>query len=152
MIKYSNRGLVQNETNKISLFDLLYITSFMSWFSAGFLTALFKANLDETFQEVQSDKVRVKTGIGFVFLLTFLLMFLNVQYIKKKRPILPKIQNNIVTFAQSFYLYIIFFLVNLLVTTLKENKKEAAAYLFVSKLLFFHFIVPCMIIYPLCVK
>ena len=43
--------------------------------------------------------------------------------------------------------YIIIFLVSLLLTTLRENKREAVTfYLIMSKLLFFHFIVPCMII------
>ena len=111
MIKYS-QGLVQNPTrkNKNSLFNLLYITSFFSWSSGFYLISIIKATVS-TKIAIQHDKMRIKTGIGLVFLLAFLFMFLNVQYTKRKRPIVYKIQYNILTFNQSFYSFTLFFFV-----------------------------------------
>ena len=146
MIKYSDRGLVQftNGINKTSLFNLLYITSFFSWSLGFYVTSIIKTM---AFQEttIQADKIRVKTGIGLVFLFAFTLMFLDVQYTKKKRPILSKIQHNVVTFNQSFLLYILFFLSDLLLKYLRENKNDIAIFNFFIKLIFFHCLVPYMI-------
>ena len=147
MIKYSHRGLVQNTngTNKNGLFNLLYITSFFSWLLGFYVTSIIKAMAFEE-MTIQTDKIRVKTGIGLVFLLAFSLMFLNVQYTKKKKPILSKFQHNVVTFNQSFFLYILFFLSDLLLKYLREKKNDFAICLFISKLIFFHCLVPYMII------
>ena len=131
MIKYSHRGLVQNTNgiNKTSLFNMLYIISFFSWSLGFYIISIIKAMSFEVLT-IQTDKIRVKTGIGIVFLLAFSLMFLNVQYTKKKRPILSKIQHNVVTFNQSFYLYILFFLSDLLLKYLRENKNDFGIFLF----------------------
>ena len=147
MIKYSY-GLVQNPTrkNKASLFNLLYITSFLSWSSGFYAISIIKATVS-TKMAIQHDKMRIKTGIGLVFLLAFMLMFLNVQYTKRKRPIVYRIQHNILTFNQSFYSFILFFLSDLLLKNLRENEKDLAAFLFfTSKLIFFHWLIPYMII------
>ena len=147
MIKYS-QGLVQNPTrkNKNSLFNLLYITSFFSWSSGFYLISIIKATVS-TKIAIQHDKMRIKTGIGLVFLLAFLLMFLNVQYTKRKRHIVYKIQYNILTFNQSFYSFTLFFLCDLLLKYLRENESDLAVFLFfISKLIFFHWLIPCMIL------
>ena len=146
MIKYSY-GLVHNPTRKkASIFNLLYITSFFSWSSGFYAISMIKATVS-TKMAIQHDKMRIKTGIGLVFLLAFLLMFLNVQYTKRKRPIVYRIQHNILTFNQSFYSFILFFLSDLLLKNLRENEKDLAAFLFfTSKLIFFHWLIPYMII------
>ena len=124
---------------------MLYITSFFSWSLGFYIISIIKAMSFEVLT-IQTDKIRVKTGIGIVFLLAFSLMFLNVQYTKKKRPILSKIQHNVVTFNQSFFLYILFFLSDLLLKYLRENKNDFGIFLFISKLIFFHCLVPFAII------
>ena len=147
MIKYSHRGLVQstNGINKISLFNLLYITSFLSWSLGFYVISIIRAMAFEE-MTLQPDRVRVKTGIGLVFLLAFALMFLNVQYNKKKRPIIPKTQHNVVTFDQSFILYILFFLSDWIFKYVRENKNDIAIFIFIFKLIFFHCFVPYMIL------
>ena len=148
MIKYSHRGLVKNGTKNYNLFDLLYKILFFAWSSAFYTISIIKAmkiNVKPLTDDIVHDKLRVKTGIGVIHLLAFCLMFLNVQYIKNKRPTILKIQHNIVTFNQSFYLYIILFLSDCLLKNLRENKCSKAIFLFISKAIFFHFLVPCMI-------
>ena len=131
--------------NKTSLFNILYIISLFSWSLGFYVTSIIKAMAFEE-MTIQTVKIRVKTGIGLVFLFAFSLMFLNVQYIKKKRPILSKIQHNVVTFNQSFILYVLFFLSDLILKYLRENKNDFAIFLFIFKLIFFHCHVPVMII------
>ena len=149
MIKYSHRGLVKNGTKNYNLFDLLYKIYFFSWSSSFYITSVIKtikSSVKPLTENIVHDKLRVKTGIGVIHLLAFLLMFLNVQFIKKKRPTVSKIQVNIVTYNQSFYLYIVLFLSEWLLKNLRENKSDKALFLFISKTIFFHFIVPCMIL------
>ena len=152
MIKYSHRGLVKKRTKNNNLFDLLYKILFFAWSSIFYTISIIKAiksSVKPLTDDIVHDKLRVKTGIGVMHLLAFCLMFLNVQYIKKKRPIVSKIQHNIVTFNQSFYLYIILFLSDCLLKNLRENKSSKAIFLFITKAIFFHFLVPCMITWNL---
>lgn len=154
MIKYSHRGLVKNGTKNYNLFDLLYKIYFFSWSSAFYIISIIKSikSSAKPFAkeiDIVHDKLRVKTGIGFIHFLAFLLMFLNVQFIKKKRPSISKIQHNIITFNQSFYLYVVLFLSEWLLKNLRENKNDKAIFIFISKTIFFHFLVPCMIMWHL---
>ena len=157
MIKYSHRGLVQNTngSKKTGLFNLLYITSFFSWSLAFYVISIVKTMAFEEIK-VQHHQMRVKIGIGLVFLLAFFSMFLNVQYSKKKRPILSKIQSNVLTFHQSFGLYAIFFLSELLLKILREYKNEIfnnlSTSFLISKLIFFHCLVPLMMTMNLKLK
>ena len=152
MIKYSHRGLVENinGSKKTSLFNLLYITSFFSWSLGFYVLSIVKAMAFEEIT-VQHHQMRVKIGIGLVFLLAFLSMFLNVQYSKKKSPILSKTQYNVLTFHQSFGLYVIFFLSELLLKILRDYKNDTEMFdnlaisCLISKLVFFHCLVPLII-------
>ena len=107
---------------------------------------------------VQHHQMRVKIGIGLVFLLAFLSMFLNVQYSKKKSPILSKTQYNVLTFHQSFGLYVIFFLSELLLKILRDYKNDTEMFdnlaisCLISKLVFFHCLVPLMMTMNLKLK
>ena len=110
---------------------------------------------EELEHQQQHHQMRVKIGFGLVFLLAFFSMFLNVQYSKKRRPILSRIQYNVLTFHQSFGLYAIFFLSELLLKILRDYKDEifnkATSYL-IFKLIFFHCLVPLMMTMNLKLK
>ena len=153
MVKYSNRGLVQFWNKKYSLFNLLYVTSYFTW-SSGFYISLLVNSATficdrEKGNEQTERRKKTKIGVGFVFLLVFLILFLSVQYHKRKRPTcqLPKIQYNILTFDQSFYLYVLFFLCDCALMLLKEHSKNLEIALFISKLIFFHCLIPLLLIW-----
>ena len=153
MVKYSNRGLVQCWNNKYSLFNLLYVTTYFTWSSGFYLSLLVNSAtfICDTERGNEQTEMRKKTkiGVGFVFLLVFLILFLSVQYHKRKRPTgqLPKIQYNILTFDQSFYLYVLFFLCDFALMLLKEHSKSLKITLFISKLIFFHCLIPLFLIW-----
>ena len=152
MIKYSNRGLVHtNGTNRSSLFNRLYFTSLFTWSLGAYVVAIIKASE----LKIPAGRERVKIGMGLVFLLAYLVMFLNIQYIRKKRPISSKIQYNIVTFNQSFVMYILFYLSDLILKYLRQNcyihcilvENDYKLFFFLTfKLIFFNCLIPCTII------
>ena len=159
MIKYSTRGLVKSWSKEYNLFNLLYITSFFTWSSGFYISSLIK--YITLFNEIeQSDqtvrRMKTKVGVGFVFLLIFLMMFLGVKYDKQKRPIVCKIQYNILTFDQSFYLYVLYFLYDLALMLFKvyskgpeKSTRIALILTFFFKFIFFHCIIPLLITWNL---
>ena len=139
----------------MGLFNLLYITTFFGWSLGFYAVSIIKAGLSLEDLKIPKGRERVKNGMGLVFLLAFLFMFLNVQYIKKKRPISSKIQYNIVTFNQSFVMYILFYLGDLILKYLRRNcrihcilvENDYKLFFFLTfKLIFFNCLIPCMII------
>ena len=154
MVKYSNRGLVQFWNKEYSLFNILYYITYFTWSSGFYIISLVVKSataICNTEKGKEQKKMREKTkiGVGFVFLLVFLILFLSVQYHKKKRPTgqLPKIQYNILTFDQSFYLYVLFFLCDYTLMLSRELSKSLEITLFISKLIFFHCLIPLFLIW-----
>ena len=152
MVKYSNRGLVQFWNKKYSLFNLLYVTTYFTWSSGFYIcllvnSATFISGSEKGKNEQTERRRKTKIGVGFVFLLVFLILFLSVQYQKRKRPTVIKIQHNILTFDQSFYLYVLFFLCDCALMLLKEHSKGLEITLFISKSIFFHCLNPLFLIW-----
>ena len=66
--------------------------------------------------------------------------------LKRKDPFYPNFNTMLSLLIKVFFLYILFFLSDLLLKYLRENKNDFAICLFISKLIFFHCLVPYMII------
>ena len=149
MIKYSTRGLVQFWNQKYNLFNLLYSTAFLAWSSAFYISSFVNpATLDDEMEqgEVTEKRRTTKIAVATVFFTLFLSMFLNVCYQKKKKPTRFRIQYNVLTFDQSFYSYVIYFVVDWALVLLKQRNKFIGIFLFICKLIFFHCVIPLFIL------
>ena len=156
MIKYPHRGLVQNEKKQSNLFDHLYVTAFVSWSSLLYLLSLIKGT--QTLNIEADPKIKVaRLGFGCLFLAIFVLMFFGVNFVKKKKKyVTPKIQYNVMTFNQSFISFASFILCDWIQKILYENLekhniyennlKDILSILIIIRLIFFHSLVPFMIL------
>ena len=88
----------------------------------------------------------LKIAVATVFFTAFLSMFLDVRYQKKKKPTRSRIQYNVLTFDQSFYSYVIYFVVDWALVLLKQRNKFIGIFLFICKLIFFHCVIPLFIL------
>ena len=87
-----------------------------------------------------------KIAVAAVFLTSFLAMFLNVHYHKKKKPTRFRVQYNILTFDQSFYSYVLYLIVDCTLLYLKKHTQFNVFFLYICKLIFFHCIIPLFIL------
>ena len=149
MIKYSTSGLVQFWNQTHNLFNILYSTAFIAWSSAFYICSLVNpASLHNEMEqgEVTEKRRTTKIAVATVFFTAFLSMFLNVRYQNKKKPTRFRIQYNVLTFDQSFYSYVLYFVVEWALLLLNLRPKFIGVFLFICKLIFFHCIVPLFIL------
>ena len=140
MIKYSTSGLVQFWNQTHNLFNILYSTAFIAWSSAFYICSLVNpASLHNEMEqgEVTEKRRTTKIAVATVFFTAFLSMFLNVRYQNKKKPTRFRIQYNVLTFDQSFYSYVLYFVVEWALLLLNLRPKFIGVFLFICKLIFF---------------
>ena len=161
LIKYANRGLIQDQGKSPLLLEILYLTvtsSLMAVFIiVSFIHAVRKHDDDEYDVIEIGTRTFLRFGMVSVFLVIIFTMFLSIEYKKRKGSLkVPNVQRNILTFNQSFVTFTNCVLLNWFILLLRINAnnqwfsvfktRQIASIIFMIEMMFLFFFIPLLAI------